>query len=489
MRKSFSCFLIVMMFLLIPSLTWASPLIRIGIINGKESAVISGQRSFQIVDLYSGHTITTRQAGEKCLVRYEEGTLYLNGIKLESPVVFRLEPGDENEFLTVNNRRYRGELEIRPSVTKEGITVIETLPIEEYVYGIISWEISPTWHLEAVKAQAVAARTYALYNRGKHSRDGFDLCITVDCQVYGGRESEDPRGNWAVDATRGMVVTHQDRLIPTYFHSSSGGYTENSENVWGNYASYLRAVPDFDQNNPRYQWNQTFTLEQMTKILEDAGYNIGTLQGVELSPLYLGLNDAPDRGASGRVKSMTFIGSGQKVTLSGNKVRRLFGLSSTLFDVKVPSTPTASAIPATKVLDNVMPVLAIQETVSVKQPEAVQKTEVKKKRKRKAKKPSNTPISTQPADVGKQPNVHDNKVPASNVELVAAKPVHVEPVLRSLTTVTAPIVFEGRGWGHGLGMSQWGAKAMAESGPKEDLTYYQQILKHYYQGVDIIKWY
>jgi stage II sporulation protein D len=512
MRKSFSCFLIVIMFLLVPSLTWASPLVRIGIINGKDNAVISGQRSFQIVDVYNGHTIATGQAGEKWYVTYEDGTLYLNGIKLEAPVAFRLEPGDENEYLTVNGRRYRGELEVRESVTRYGITVIETLPVEEYVYGIIAWEISPAWHVEAVKAQAVAARTYALYNRGKHSTDGFDLCNTVDCQVYGGREAEDPRGNWAVDATRGMVVTYQHRLVPTYFHSSSGGYTENSENVWGNYASYLRAVPDFDQNNPKYQWKQTYTLEQITKVLEDAGYNIGKLQGVELSPLHLGLNDAPDRGASGRVKSMTFVGSEQTVTLSGAKVRGLFKLNSTMFDVKVPSDPTVSPTSAAKAVDSVMPVLAIHETVAVKQPDVVQTTQQVKqpdvaqstdqitKKKKKSRKTSNTPKSTQSVDVVKQPNIQiDNKAPTNNVESAAAKttpiepvvvkPVPAEPVFRPLTTLSEPLVFEGRGWGHGLGMSQWGAKAMAESCPKEDHTYYQQILKHYYQGVEIIEWY
>lgn len=460
MLKSLRYIFIVLLLLLLSSVSLANPLVRIGIINGKDAVTISGQRPFKVIQVSDGAAIGTANAGEKWELTQVEGHLYLNNKRVDTPVVFRMEPGDENEYLTVNGRRYRGDIEVRPSVTKKGLTVIETLPLEEYIYGIIALEISPAWSTEAVKAQAVAARTYALYHLGKHRIDGFDLCSTTDCQVYGGREAEDIRGNGAVDATRGMVVTYKSKLIPAFFHSSGGGYTENSENVWGNKADYLRAVPDYDQNGAQFKWKITFTAEELTSRLEGMGYKIGTLDAVKLSTLHSGVNDAPDRGISGRVKSITFIGSNQTIVLDGNEVRRILKLNSTLFDI-LPANPNTSP----EVLNVSTSILLGTDKSEAKQ--TIVLTPKLKKQKDK----------TAPMLIKDEP--------------LPLKPVREEPVTRLFTGTpkNSSITIEGRGFGHGLGMSQWGAKAMAEQGPQDDCTYYQQILKHYYQGIDISKWY
>lgn len=478
------CFLFILSLLLaLPSYTFASPLVRVGLVNGKDSVTIISQRPFSIINVKNNHIIANGKAGDKWRVEYRNGQLYLNNQLVEGPFVFRMEPGDDNEYLIADGRRYRGELEVRTSQTKRGLTLIEILSMEEYVYGIIPWEISPAWPVEAVKAQAVAARTYALYHLGKHKKDGFDLCTTTDCQVYGGREAEDPRGNWAVDATQGMVVTYKSNLIPAFFHSSGGGYTENMENVWNAKADYIRGVPDYDQSSPYYQWKAAFSPEEITKKLESAGHIIGTLQGVKLSPLHAGVNSSPDRGISGRVKAITFMGNKGETTLTGNEVRQLFKLSSTLFDIKTTGgNKTATAEP-TKAAANV-PALASAtapsgmigaKTATVAQPE-------KKRKKR-------TKASTEPASQKQTlPDTPPSNVNSSKSTL---NPVPETPVVRAVTQGDTSIVitFEGYGSGHGLGLSQWGAKAMAEQGPKDDRTYYQQILKHYYQGVDITKWY
>jgi stage II sporulation protein D len=474
MRKGIRYILMVLLLLLLPAVSSASPLVRIGIINGTDTVTISGQRTFQVSRVTDGAAIAAGRAGEKFQLSHKDGQLLVNNRRVESPVVVRLEPGDENEYITVNGRRYRGEIEVQLSVTKKGLVVIETLPLEEYIYGIIVLEISPAWSMEAVKAQAVAARTYALYHLGKHKKDGFDLCNTTDCQVYGGREAEDPRGNFAVDATRGMVVTYKTKLIPTFFHSSSGGYTENSENVWGNKTDYLRAVPDYDQNNPHYQWNVTFTTEEITNRLRSMGYKIGALQGVKVSPLHNGVNDAPDRGISGRVKSVAFLGSNQTVVLEGKEIRQIFKLNSTMFDIlptgsqKLPSEELKLATSITIGTDKVEAKQTIEVTAPVKKK--------KKKKKQQQKVPEKAASVT---------------AAVTKAEPVLLKSGYTGPVTHLFTgaPATTLVTFEGRGFGHGLGMSQWGAKAMAEKGPQDDCTYYLQILKHYYQGVDIIKWY
>lgn len=479
MRKKISFLLVLALLLALPVTVWASPLVRIGIINGKDSVTISGQRSFTITDAKDGSTIAKGQGNEKWHVEYRDGQLYLNKKIMKSPFVFRLEPGDDNEYLVVDGRRYRGELEIRPSVTKKGITIVEIMPMEEYIYGIIPWEISPAWPMEAVKAQAVAARTYALYHLGKHKKDGFDLCNTTDCQVYGGREAEDPRGNWAVDATKGMVVTYKNKLVPTFFHSSSGGYTENVENVWSGKMDYLRAVPDYDQDSPYFQWKNSFTLEEIGKKLESAGYKIGALQGIKLSPLYNGINEAADRGVSGRVKTMTFIGSEQNATVAGNDIRRMFNLNSTLFDIRLPEPVKQDAVSEQFRPIGTSPTASVSNTVRI-----LQKSKKKNKK-------AETPEKRDVAEISIPKPVDATKTIPVKQMTAAHEMLPAEPIVRLIGQAppTTVVTFEGHGSGHGLGLSQWGAKAMAEQGPKDDRTYYQQILKHYYQGVDITKWY
>ena len=141
-----------------------------------------------------------------------------------------------------------------------------------------------------------------------------------------------------VDDTRGLTVTYQGKLIPASFFSSAGGYTENSENVWGAYQPFLRGVPDFDQNTPHYQWEKKFTPAELQDIVHKAGYNIDALQAIELSPLTKQPINASDRGISGRVKSLRFISAAGSVSITGADLRRILVLNSTLFDIKI-ATP------------------------------------------------------------------------------------------------------------------------------------------------------
>ncbi|HWR56202.1 MAG TPA: SpoIID/LytB domain-containing protein [Negativicutes bacterium] len=487
MRNKFSLVLVMVFLLsLLPSYTLAGPLVRIGIFNGKDSVAVGGQRAFSLVDATDGSIIARGQHNEKLRIEYRDGQLYINNRLQKTPFFVRLDPGEESEFLTVEGRRYRGELEIRPSVTKKGLTVIEILPLEEYLYGVIPWEISPAWPVEAVKAQAVAARTYALYNAGKHAKDGFDLCNTTECQVYGGREAEDPRGNWGVDATRGMVATYKNKLIPTYFHSSSGGYTENIENVWSGKNDYIRAVPDFDQHSPYFHWELTLSKDEIGKRLAGAGYKIGSLQGIKLSPLKSGVNEAVDRGVSGRVKTIVFLGSEQNVILTGNDARRLFQLNSTLFDVELSEPGKDNKAAQTLVPDNKQTTVNLTKPAKESPAQTPRGTEKKKKRKQRPATTANTEQG--PAFVA---GSAISSAAAAKRDSTQNQASSLTPGVHVLSqdSPNAVIIFAGHGSGHGLGLSQWGAKAMAEQGPKDDRTYYQQILKHYYQGVDITKWY
>jgi len=273
----------------------------------------------------------------------------------------------------------------------------------------------------------------------KHKADGYDVCATTDCQVYGGIAVEDARTNRAVYDTKGLVMVYNDKPIPALFHCSSGGYTENSENVWGGYFPYLRAVKDFDEKSPYYKWEKKVLAADLEAALKRAGYVVGKLQTVELSPLDAPVKSATDRGVSGRVKSIRFIGSQGIIVLSGIEVRSMMGLNSTLFDVKVVLSPQEK-----------MESLRTNSHGDSNLNRRTEHSSVSKKR-------------------------HEVKISSDN-----------QGLNEEARTI---FLFEGYGWGHGLGLSQWGAKAMAEQAPVGAAEYFKVILKHYYLGVSIEKEY
>lgn len=153
------------------------------------------------------------------------------------------------DLVTINGKTYRGLGEVGFN-SKGTLAGINELPLEEYLYGVVPHELPPVPYgeLEAQKAQAVAARTYAISNLGKRSADGYDLLPTTSDQVYGGYESEHPISTQAVQGTNGLVATYDGKLITAVYSSTTGGYTANNEDVWDSEAvPYLRGVPDAER--------------------------------------------------------------------------------------------------------------------------------------------------------------------------------------------------------------------------------------------------
>lgn len=277
---------------------------------------------------------------------------------------FWVEPsGDGHVF--VGNRWYRGRVFVLP--TNGSVLAVNYVDLEEYLYSVVGSEMPSSWPIEALKAQAVAARTFVLYRRTGNRNPHFDVGSTTAAQVYRGLEAEANSTRTAVDSTRGQVLTYNGQFILAAFHSASGGYTENVEDIWSEPRPYLRAVQDYDVGSPVFQWVET--VSQQTFQSQVPG--IGTL--VQATPVR--------RTARGRVVEMQLQGTQGTATLSGNDLRRLFRLRSTLFAVTVANNQ---------------------------------------------------------------------------------------------------IQFTGRGFGHGVGLSQWGAHNLAQQGNN-----YLQILGHYYQGAQL----
>jgi stage II sporulation protein D len=221
-------------------------------------------------------------------------------------------------------RPYRGSIQV--DVPDGKLRAINIVGLEQYLYGVVPSEMPFTWHPEALKAQAVAARSYALATR----RSGaFDLYPDTRSQVYLGIEHERPSTNAAVDATAGKVVLFEGQVAKTFFFSTSGGRTASAEDVWGTAVPYLVSVPDpYDTISPYHDWGPlSFTGAKLARMMKMPGRV---------------LDVQTELNSSGRLKTLTAVGSKTSTTVDAKDLRRIFGLRSTWFSVGVLSLSAPS---------------------------------------------------------------------------------------------------------------------------------------------------
>lgn len=420
-----------------------SPTIRIGLMTKQFGILASCNGGYQIVNVDDGKVLGEFAAGTKARIGLREGKFVINNTIVVSDRM-RIEPQKtksierEDRLVEVNNRRYRGSVEIFRTQGAAGMTAVNVLTVDEYVYGVLGLTLTPEWPEQAVKAQAVVVRTFALHNIGKHRNEGFDLCDTGDCLVYEGQTQENPKILKAIEDTWGMTLLYQNYVVAAYFHMSSGGYTENSETAFSRMYPYLRGVPDFDQTSPYFRWQKRISPQELESLLKGAGYNFGALTAIELSRRTAPPVNAPDRGVSGRIKMITFIGKDGIAALTGEQIQKLLSLPSSLFDINV-------AVPMPSIDSNITDSYGDRDTKQIQ----------------------------------------INLPPASTSGLLTDR-----PGIRRITGQQNEMIFiEGFGWGNGVGFSQWGAKTMAEKAINPGPDYYMSILKHYFQGVRIDKWY
>lgn len=276
----------------------------------------------------------------------------------------------------LNNRLYRGSLQIINTKTGK-LAAINIVNIEEYLKGVLYHEVSHRWPIEAIKAQAIASRTYALYQIQESRHKHYDLYSDISSQVYNGVYAERYRTNNAVDQTMRRVLAWKGRPVPAFFHSTCAGHTEKAGNLWKIDIAPLTGVEcAYCKNSPHFTWSCELQVILLEKSLKQAGYIIDTIDSIKPSR----------KNPSGRRENITFKGFNLSEILKAKDFRQLIGpsfIKSTNFDV----------------------------------------------------------------------SIKDKKA-----------------------------YFRGKGWGHGAGMCQWGAFAMA----KQKKTA-KEILLYYYPGAKIIK--
>ncbi len=350
------------------------PTVRVKVFNDASTLHIEG-RDIQLIDTYRNLYIFKNSGISYIIVSAVNNGIMVNKAVYPARIVTLIFSGG---IVRINGKLFRGHLEIT-NVDNRHLIVVNEINLESYVAGLVNAEMPHDWPIEALKAQAVVARTYALWQKEKHLDQYFDMDSGVMDQVYAGADSEDNKGWEAVNTTRGQIITYEGKPILAMYHSICGGETENSEDAIGYKYPYLRAVKcNFCRIAPNFNWKYALRFKALADKLIVKGYNLSGVYGFEIVK----------RSRTQRVMTARVITNRGDIDLDGVALRGVIGydkLRSTLFWV----------------------------------------------------------------------HVKDNE-----------------------------IFFQGRGFGHGVGMCQWGAYGMAKKGYN-----YQQIIHYYYQHVDIERMY
>ena len=328
--------------------------------------------------------------------------------------------------LMVNGKAFRGTFELSPDDLGDMI-IVNTVSTHDYLASVVGSEEPSSWEAEALAAQAIAARTYLYTHLGRHK--AYDLEGDTRDQEYDGTMNEDARTLKAVERTAGLIATYRGAPIDALYSANAGGVTENSENVYGNALPYLRSVPspgdeiakDSSWGRTSWEWTKEQSATQLRDYLQRRGLDVGTPTAIELTNV----------SSTGRVIGAKVIGTGGSDTIGKDLSRYYFGLMSSLFTVTVLPTGANERVDAT----NSVRIAALEMLGAHK---AQTSFEVLR-------------------------DGYGNELGLRVTGYVYALP--------------ATFVFSGKGFGHGVGMSQWGAQGMALTGAS-----YQQILAHYYQG-------
>ncbi|MCX5667744.1 MAG: SpoIID/LytB domain-containing protein [Candidatus Omnitrophica bacterium] len=349
-----------------------NPIIRVLVLDNRDSISLAAKGTYRVYSmpqdklLTGGYILHTKVSASEQGIMFGLRELKFSKIRVTVP---------EGALIYLDGRSFRGTVDI---IKKDNmkLAVINRIALEEYLYGVLYNEVSHRWPIEAIKAQGITARTFALYQARQNKMQDYDLTNDIYSQVYSGATSERWSTTRAVKLTLGKVLIYKGDIFPTYYHATCGGKTEDAANLWKIDMEPLKGSEcGFCKESPHYKWTKHIPLSEIEKKLGDNGYKIEKIKSVTVMA----------RNKSGRVDKME-IGddSGVSCMLTGKDFRRMMGpndLRSTNFE----------------------------------------------------------------------PSIDNDKLTLSGI-----------------------------GWGHGVGMCQWGAKGMSEHGKNAE-----EILKIYYPGAEI----
>jgi len=348
-------------------------LVRILIKETSNTVTASSEGSIQVA-LERGEVVGSFSAGDDNPLEFSPlpSGIRMADREIGSNILVLTSP--DGKPLTLGHYAYRGDILVNLNAAWM-LEVINRIDIEEYVKGLMKTEISPVWHFESLKAQAVVARTYTLYQIDRNQNGIYHLKASTDSQVYSGIAGEDPRTSMAVDTTRGEVLIATGGYLPALYHSCCGGHTKDAQYVFHDHPALIGVPCEFCKDSPHLVWENRISPIKLRNLFIRKYYRMGPIKSVSVM----------DHTPNGDVETLLIVHSLGQDIINGNQLRALMGnniLRSTMF------------------------------------------------------------------------TVHKDEY--------------------------GSFLFKGTGWGHGVGLCQWGAKAMAEQGSS-----YRDILSHYYPSASV----
>jgi stage II sporulation protein D len=352
--------------------------VRIAVLTDVSGIEASVRGKYKIVNPLTGEILEEGRALKSSRIYGRENGIQMGG-EWYPLTALRLTPRKDITLGTGKGaRRYRGSLDILLCEDMR-LLAVNIIELEQYIKGVLYHEVSNRWPMEAMKAQAVAVRTYALYQMKENKTGKYDVTSDIYSQVYGGRSAERFRTNIAVNRTRGEIMTYERKILPAYYHASCGGYTENAGNLWKHALPPLEGVPcHFCRRGPHYTWKKNYQSKDIQDKLNGHSYKLGIIREISVAK----------RNESGRIEMLKITGrDGQETLVPGIQFRNIIG---------------------------------------------------------------------------------PNTIKSNNYEVVM-KGYYFDLI--------------GKGWGHGVGLCQWGAHQMAR-----ERYLYKGILAFYYPGVEIVNY-
>ena len=380
------------------------------------------------------------EEGDSLTFSYSNGYSVSGDVELSSDDPILLSADDADSLFTYGGKPYRGDFRL---VYGNGYGyAVNVVDVEQYLYGVIGQELGYSFDIEALKAQAVASRSYALSNISSSNRY-YDVTATTSSQVYGGYNAESSDTRKAVNDTRGMVIMYQGKVVEAFYSSNHGGYSEDIEKVWlsdevpikgvpspydalaGNYSSYGAST---------YSWTVTYTPEELVSRANAYGKtDIGSFVDITISQTYQG-----QTSVSGRAMQVTIEGTKGSVTATKDNIRSLLNINSTLISIENQTSSVGSLY-----------IKGANETVECSD-------------------------FSQLYAIAK--GLAISVIGGSSSDTFTIRTASgTETVSKTGEISGDEIVISGKGYGHGVGMSQWGAIAMADDGYT-----WEEIIEHYY---------
>jgi stage II sporulation protein D len=302
--------------------------VRVAIARDVTSVSLIVKGSFEVRDMDNNRLVYKGRNLKKSVIGLSGNSISFPYLKKGASGSLQITPLSGG-YVSVNKRSYKGKINL---IAGDGrLLAVNELGLEDYLRGVISNEVAHYWPMEALKAQAIIARTYALYQKQFTKNKYFDLTSDVYSQVYGGRPAQRWRTNRAVDLTRAKVLTFQGNLFPTYYHATCAGKTEDASELWKiDLASLKGAVCGFCADSPHFRWQAKLALGQIKDKLVKKGFAIVDISGIEITRL----------SASGRVSALKMQGENTDIEITAKDFRQALGpdvIRSLNFTVRIIS--------------------------------------------------------------------------------------------------------------------------------------------------------